>query len=245
MSHNSFAMNSLWSYQPFKALLFFPIGPYSLFALIYHLVPSLRQVRGWSHQRASTTAVLRAYMQWAAVPFVRYQQPRTLTPGKFKERFVMIEPLETRQLSGVVASETIKPEPVGAVWFPAPARKDAGRVWIHFAGGGYVLGFDPSWPGQVFADMVVPNFQVTNMLYAQYRLASQDDKACFPAQLQDALAVYAHILALGVHPKNIFLGGDSAGANLVLAVLRYLETHKTHPVPGRSRDFPLVPQSIK
>ncbi len=41
----------------------------------------------------------------------------------------------------------------------------------------------------------------------------------FPAQLEDALAAYRWLLATGVRPEHLVVGGDSAGGNLTLALL--------------------------
>jgi acetyl esterase/lipase len=40
--------------------------------------------------------------------------------------------------------------------------------------------------------------------------------------LQDAVTAYQYILDLGIPPSKVVLSGDSAGANLVLALLRYI-----------------------
>ncbi|KAI2628224.1 Alpha/Beta hydrolase protein [Xylaria nigripes] len=43
---------------------------------------------------------------------------------------------------------------------------------------------------------------------------------------------YSHILSLGVKPRGVILSGDSAGGNLVIALLRYLESSSNLPLPG-------------
>ncbi|KAL4970917.1 Alpha/Beta hydrolase protein [Aspergillus stella-maris] len=60
------------------------------------------------------------------------------------------------------------------------------------------------------------------VLQPQYRL-SVAENASFPAALQDAITVYAYVLrTLHVPHEQVILSGDSAGGNLVLAMLRYL-----------------------
>ena len=49
-----------------------------------------------------------------------------------------------------------------------------------------------------------------------YRLTPEHG---YPAQLHDALAAYRWLLARGVKPGELIVGGDSAGANLTLALL--------------------------
>lgn len=55
---------------------------------------------------------------------------------------------------------------------------------------------------------------------ANFRKATSRDDA-FPAQLQDALAVYAH-LVFDRGFRDIILAGDSAGGNLALMLVQYL-----------------------
>lgn len=63
-----------------------------------------------------------------------------------------------------------------------------------------------------------------------YRLATAHP---FPAQLFDALAAYAYLVeSCSVDPSNITVSGDSAGANLALALVRYLRDTKVLPMPG-------------
>lgn len=59
----------------------------------------------------------------------------------------------------------------------------------------------------------------------QYRLAS-DSSTRFPAAMQDGLTAYMYLLGQGVSPRDIVLSGDSAGANLVVALVRYLTEEK-------------------
>jgi acetyl esterase/lipase len=76
------------------------------------------------------------------------------------------------------------------------------------------------------------------VLQVQYRLAvdmSVGFRACFPAALQDGLTAYSYVInELGVPPGNVVLSGESAGANLVIAMLRYLSSDDgkgTLPLP--------------
>ena len=61
----------------------------------------------------------------------------------------------------------------------------------------------------------------------------------FPAALLDALAGYLYLIKLGFSEENIILVGDSAGGNLVLALVRYLLSNKEqHP------ELPKIPGSL-
>lgn len=53
----------------------------------------------------------------------------------------------------------------------------------------------------------------------------------YPRQLQQAASMLNHVLtSLDYQPSNLILGGDSAGGNLVLAIL----SHISHPHPDES-----------
>ena len=61
----------------------------------------------------------------------------------------------------------------------------------------------------------------------------------FPAALLDALAGYLYLLKLGFLEENIILVGDSAGGNLILALIRYLLSNKE-----QQPELPKIPGSI-
>jgi len=61
----------------------------------------------------------------------------------------------------------------------------------------------------------------------------------FPTALLDALAGYLYLLKLGFLEENIILVGDSAGRNLILALIRYLLSNKE-----QQPELPKVPDSI-
>jgi len=64
----------------------------------------------------------------------------------------------------------------------------------------------------------------------EYRLSTS---APFPAQLIDALAGYHYLEhKVGFKPENIIIEGDSAGANLALALARYLVEYTPTMKPG-------------
>ena len=62
--------------------------------------------------------------------------------------------------------------------------------------------------------------------------------ATFPVQLKQAVLALQHLLSIGISPRNIQLGGDSAGGNLILQLI----SHALHPVesvPVLKLDTPL------
>lgn len=70
--------------------------------------------------------------------------------------------------------------------------------------------------------MILKQTGASHVFMPQYRLSSHAD-CQFPAALQDAVTSYSYLTQeLGVPGSKIILSGDSAGGNLVLALLRYL-----------------------
>lgn len=91
------------------------------------------------------------------------------------------------------------------------AQTQVTMLYLH--GGGYLVGSaathrrwisNLSWA--IGAHSFAPN----------YRLAPQHR---FPAALDDAMAVYEHLLAQDVDPGKLFVAGDSAGGGLATALL--------------------------
>ncbi|MCB0639689.1 MAG: alpha/beta hydrolase [Lewinella sp.] len=101
----------------------------------------------------------------------------------------------------------------------------AGRGVLYLHGGGYVLGGIRShaklaaWLGKsVRAKVWLP----------EYRLAPEE---AYPGALQDALLVYATLLAEGQDPQQLILAGDSAGGGLALATATAIRETGL-PLPG-------------
>lgn len=231
-------MAPLWFSQPFKAIfiaLFLLKSLLSLLLLSLLYIPrSLRPLPEWSFRICLVRAVARVIFQ--LFTDIHYQRPRQLEPGKAKGRFAVMEPPNDNLFTGVLAPVAMKPEPVPGIWFPAPVKRDAvvprnRRVVLQFVGGAFVVALDPNSTGKDIASLMGRHLKATNTFIAQYRLATP--KTRFPAAVQDALTVYSHVLRLGVSPEDIILSGDSAGGNLILALLRYIEMSQTElPCPG-------------
>jgi acetyl esterase/lipase len=86
-------------------------------------------------------------------------------------------------------------------------------LWLH--GGAFVL---PAAPSQQVAMVArLARGLGANAFMPDYRLAPQHR---FPAALDDCENAYAALLALGFAPRDIVLGGESAGGNLVLGLLQ-------------------------
>lgn len=160
-------------------------------------------------------------------------------PDKAKERLVKIDPPAAALFSGALApTAAVKPAPVRGVWLPRPPTSDLAdlhkeKVILHFPGGAFVITFGHESSGRPASELLNEHLKASELLWAQYRLAA-DEETRFPAAVQDALTYYRHVVSLGVDPKNIILSGDSAGGNIVLALIRHLESAQSPelPLPG-------------
>ena len=130
----------------------------------------------------------------------------------------------TAPMTGMVW-ETLDIQGIPSAWMrlERPHKKKHAILYCH--GGGYTsgnLGYS-----KVLASKLT---QCTgfDVLAFEYRLAPE---ASYPAALQDAVAVWDHLMLLGYGAGDIVLAGDSAGGNLALALC--LELKKTaRMLPG-------------
>ena len=89
-------------------------------------------------------------------------------------------------------------------------------VLLYFHGGAYIFGAP-----RTHAAMLAKLSKMTGMqaVLPDYRLAPD---APFPAAFDDAVASYEALIARGVAPNDIVIGGDSAGGGLALALLGHI-----------------------
>ncbi len=108
--------------------------------------------------------------------------------------------------------ESVDAGGVPALDIRVPQSQDD-RVVLYVHGGGYVIGSANTHKSLVAR---IARDSGARCLSLDYRLAPENP---FPAALDDALAGYRHLLASGVEPGRIVIGGDSAGGGLTLATL--------------------------
>ena len=101
---------------------------------------------------------------------------------------------------------------VEGTWLSPPGLT-AQTLLLYFHGGGYSLGSI-----HTHADLVATIADAAQMrsFTPHYRLTPEHRH---PAALEDAFAVYTALLASGIAPRQIVVGGDSAGGGLSLALL--------------------------
>ena len=96
-------------------------------------------------------------------------------------------------------------------WF-VPKRSEPKCTLLYLHGGGY--SFYPKSYANLIAEI---SLHAKARIFAlDYRLSPEH---CFPAQLDDALEAYRHLLENGVDPRELVVAGDSAGGNLAVALL--------------------------
>lgn len=101
---------------------------------------------------------------------------------------------------------------VPAFWIAAKGVATE-RVLLYIHGGGFVLGWNNQYFGWLHYLSKTSNARI---LAIDYRLAPEHP---FPAALDDCVAAYRWLLAQGVQPRQLAIGGDSAGGNLTLTTL--------------------------
>src|ERR1700722_18814143 len=124
-------------------------------------------------------------------------------------------------LDGLAASsappEAVSAEPASlgdrdAEWLTPPdAPDDAAVLYLH--GGGYCIGSLGSHRDLGGRLALATGCRVVTL---DYRLAPEHP---FPAALDDATSAYAELLAAGLSPDRIAIGGDSAGGGPPVATL--------------------------
>ena len=206
---------------------------------LYYLPRFTRPNAAWSYKATVNLKLITLWFRYATA--VKWRTAKSLEPGPDGDRFIVMNP-PTRLANdqndpqdayqGILRSDpAICPVPIGAVWYPAAPAQDQPprRLILHFHPGAYVLfGPRPSETG-----WGPENFSKQSgwpVLSVQYRL-SLEEHTSFPAAVQDGITAYIYALkTLGIPASEIVLSGESAGANLVCAILRYLTTEK-QPLP--------------
>lgn len=96
-------------------------------------------------------------------------------------------------------------------WF-VPRGHTRPLTLLYFHGGGYAFHAAVS---RHFVAMLAQHLQL-RIFAPDYRLTPEHPH---PAQIDDALAAYRHLLASGVSARRLVIGGDSAGGHLTLMLL--------------------------
>ncbi|KAF8893046.1 Alpha/Beta hydrolase protein [Infundibulicybe gibba] len=142
-----------------------------------------------------------------------------------------VEPLPKPLRSGVVVDARVPFRRVGCYIWPqehVPITGDS-VVGMFMHGGGYChMSAQESSRTSRIPRRLIQNKIMTQIYSVEYRLLQH---APFPAVVQDASAVYAHLCELLPPKTKIILIGDSSGGNLVLALARWIRDEGVMRVP--------------
>ncbi|RAK97551.1 alpha/beta-hydrolase [Aspergillus ibericus CBS 121593] len=208
----------------------------AFFYSIYYILPSFRQSSTWTYRQAFTTRLTKIAM--TVIREVGFTQSLSLDAGKLGDRWVVMSPASADCYGGAFASDTIKPEAIGATWYPDPPLKaspqlvknddeeddDKSLVVLSFHGSAFLwLTGQPDDSGFT-ADLLNTKLGAgARSLWVQYRLAGGNNPTPYPGPMQDTITAYLYLVQdLGISPSRIVLAGDSSGSTMAMALLRHL-----------------------
>ncbi|MBV1883627.1 MAG: alpha/beta hydrolase [Pseudomonadales bacterium] len=158
------------------------------------------------------------YQDWAARMAAEPEMTMEGLRSLFDEwEKATLEPEEVTYKSDNVAG-------INVIW-ALPVGADKSKVLLYTHGGGFAVGSASSH--RKLAGHMAKALGTTSIVL-DYRLAPENP---YPAQIEDAVAVYQALLSQGIKPENVTTIGDSAGGNLaVSSVLKFRELDL--PLPG-------------
>ncbi|OJD36661.1 alpha beta hydrolase fold-3 domain containing protein [Diplodia corticola] len=245
------------------SLIFETLIRLPLCALLYCLLPSLtRPDPRWTWRQAIGVRLLRAIVQHSAAVEGVSRVPLSLAPGAEGERFEVMEPAEASAYRGPLQDDDddgdqTRPARIGGTWYAERYCGDEGEegeekksnntkaIVLHLHGGAFVLGDGRENDCGALARTMLRqcHSSISHVFCPQYRLAgassssSPGGDARYPAALQDALTAYLHLRRRHRIPASrIVLSGDSAGGNIVNALLRYIATYRDDGIDGLEED---------
>ncbi|PPQ63471.1 hypothetical protein CVT24_005128 [Panaeolus cyanescens] len=208
--------------------------------VLFNLPSSWRPLPTWSLKRAIMVNVVRRFMETTAQTGNFLPVPNHLSIGSGRNvngvwvaaanHLVTGELKQWADIAGVscVRIPGYWYQKKGASIKPTAPAQAGEKIFCAFHGGAYIkLSAHPKDPTAAIARGLLQRVDNINRLFSlEYRLAvSKPFKPAhpFPTQLLDALSGYNYLVnTLGFAPENIIVVGDSAGANLAHALVRYL-----------------------
>ncbi|KAI0190946.1 alpha/beta hydrolase fold-3 domain-containing protein [Xylaria flabelliformis] len=191
-----------------------------------------RPLPTWSFRQSLANRVFGEFIN--VMSHVEMPIPLSLEPGKEKDRWEKLEPFPKDLYRGPLESKSVEPAIIGGTWYPQkPADPaEAGPIVLHIHGGAFVVGDGRTQMMGTSFDLFFKHGKVGPIFAPQYRLSSRPTPAPFPAALQDSLTSYLYLVrTLGIPGSDITISGDSAGGNLVIALLRYLVEYPELGIP--------------
>ncbi|KAF4450378.1 hypothetical protein F53441_6502 [Fusarium austroafricanum] len=199
-----------------------------LFDISLCLIPWFRPSKKWTLNQAVRVRVVRLLLLYWSL--TKSGDKMRLDQGREKNRFEVVAPRSPKLYRGILQDYLVQPGQLGMTWTPSrppPAAIVSDRITValHFHGGGFVIGNGRDEDTGYLAKTLVKHMGCTHVCTPNYRLSSSKN-GHFPAPLQDALTAYLHLTKTrGIPASQIVLSGDSAGANLALALVRYIHEY--------------------
>lgn len=190
-----------------------------------YLSPKHRQDPEWTYRQAITNTFLKVGLQIFTRLHVR--PGVSLRYHLIGDRFELIHPAQSNLYTGIAEDKVVQPETIGATWYPKrydvnAVIPDGQHIVLHLHGGSYILGDGRPPSHRFMVNEFLRHTQTSCVFSVQYRLAGKP-RCRFPAQLQDAISAYCHLVhTLSIPPSQIILSGDSSGGHLALGLLRYI-----------------------
>ncbi|KAF8515473.1 alpha/beta-hydrolase [Gautieria morchelliformis] len=244
--------------QPLKALylLYFAVTGLLIrlpYWTIASAIPACRPKRTWSMRRSFEVRLLNAMINrlFCVIGFPPEVDPVKDSKAASTTGFVWVDEIPEEFIKGEVAAmakkNSVLPARIYGYWFGKRAsdgshgqRASPGElVYYHIHGGGFIAGScSPQSTSAKIPLGVLDQCagKVDRAFGIDYRLASAapfPPSNPFPAALMDALSGYYYLVkTLGFSPRNMILGGDSAGSHIAVVLVRYLETAKISSLSG-------------
>ncbi|KAM0548809.1 hypothetical protein ACHAPJ_009665 [Fusarium lateritium] len=208
------------------------ISPWLLSSFVFDItlytIPWVRPSKEWSANQAIRVRVVRLLLLYWSL--TKAGDRLRLDPGREKNRFEVVAPRSPKLYRGTLLDYSVQPAQLGMTWTPSrppPAGllHPGVAVVLHFHGGGFAIGNGRDEDTGYLARTLIKHMGCTHVCTPQYRLSSSKN-GHFPAPLQDALTAYLHLIRTrGIPASQIILSGDSAGANLALALVRHIHEY--------------------
>lgn len=196
--------------------------PYTVFSsLIWRPHPK------WNFRQTFVARLIRSYLHMSGQAGV--SATTTLEPGKQGARFQVIDPSQFPEsfYQGPATSSVVTPSKVGGTWYPTQPKDAKTRIILWSHGGAFIMGDSREMYCGFLARTLLEHAKADAVFCLEYRLSGYGQNP-FPAALQDLITAFAHLTeTLKIPPTSITIGGDSAGANLSIAFMRYLEQNPT------------------
>ncbi|KAJ5108018.1 Alpha/beta hydrolase fold-3 [Penicillium angulare] len=201
--------------------------PITIFYSLYYIPASFRQLKTWTYRQALLTRLIKEFC--GLVTATGSTTPLSLEAENLGTQWVIMSPAPDSSYRGPLASDTAKPERIGATWYPHPSSENTavdekGLVVLSFHSGSFLwMTGRPEDSGAIAKKINAKFGPGTRSLWVQYRLAGGRTPTIYPGPMQDAITAYHYLVKeQNISPTQIIITGDSSGATIAVALLRYL-----------------------